>query len=126
MEHKEPIKVSGKTIGATLIGFVGALMLGIGMCLTMVWSSMIVGIIVGLIGIVVLLCLIPFAKGLRINGKNQGESVEEARARLEKSHKKQKSRMREISQVSDRTWEISFGFRRLRSQFGHNLKTKRK
>ena len=47
MEHKEPIKVSGKTIGATLIGFVGALMLGIGMCLTMVWSSMIVGIIVG-------------------------------------------------------------------------------
>lgn len=65
MEHKEPIKVSGKTIGATLIGIVGALMLGIGMCLTMVWSSMIAGIIVGLIGIVVLLCLIPFAKGLR-------------------------------------------------------------
>ena len=65
VENKEPIKVSGKTIGATLIGFVGALMLGIGMCLTMVWSSMIVGIIVGLIGIVVLLCLIPFAKGLR-------------------------------------------------------------
>ena len=64
MEHKEPIKVSGKTIGATLIGIVGALMLGIGMCLTMVWSSMIAGIIVGLIGIVVLLCLIPFAKGL--------------------------------------------------------------
>ena len=65
MEHKEPIKVSGKTIGATLIGIVGALMLGIGMCLTMVWSSMIAGIIVGLIGIVVLLIWIPFAEGLR-------------------------------------------------------------
>ncbi len=66
MENKEPIKLSGKTIGATLIGIVGALLLGVGMCLTMVWSGyMIVGIIVGIIGIVVLLCLIPFIKGLK-------------------------------------------------------------
>lgn len=65
MENKEPIKLSGKTIGATLIGIVGALLLGVGMCLTMVWSNMAVGIIVGIIGIVVLLCLIPFIKGLK-------------------------------------------------------------
>lgn len=65
MENKEPIKLSGKTIGATLIGIVGALLLGVGMCLTMVWSNMVVGIIVGIIGIVVLLCLIPFIKGLK-------------------------------------------------------------
>lgn len=65
MEHKEPIKLSGKTIGATLIGIVGALLFGVGMCLTMVWSNMVVGIIVGMIGIVVLLCLIPFIKGLK-------------------------------------------------------------
>lgn len=65
MENKEPIKLSGKTIGATLIGIVGALLLGIGMCLTMVWSNMVVGIIVGIIGIVILLCLIPFIKGLK-------------------------------------------------------------
>lgn len=65
MENKAPIKLSGKTIGATLIGIVGALLLGIGMCLTMVWSNMIVGIIVGILGIVVLLCLIPFIKGLK-------------------------------------------------------------
>ena len=65
MENKQPIKLSGKTIGATLIGIVGALLLGVGMCLTMVWSNMIVGIIVGIIGIVVLLCLIPFIKGLK-------------------------------------------------------------
>lgn len=38
MENKEPIKLSGKTIGATLIGIIGALLLGVGMCLTMVWS----------------------------------------------------------------------------------------
>lgn len=61
----EPIKLSGKTIGATLIGIVGVLLLGVGMCLTMVWSNMVVGIIVGIIGIVVLLCLIPFIKGLK-------------------------------------------------------------
>lgn len=65
MENKTPIKLSGKTIGATLIGIVGALLFGVGMCLTMVWSHMIVGIIVGIVGIVVLLCLIPFIKGLR-------------------------------------------------------------
>ncbi len=62
MENKTPVKLSGKTIGASLIGIVGALLLGVGMCLTMVWSNMIVGIIVG---IVVLLSLIPFIKGLK-------------------------------------------------------------
>lgn len=64
MENKAPIKLSGKTIGATFIGIVGALLFGVGMCLTMVWSHMVVGIIVGIVGIVVLLCLIPFVKGL--------------------------------------------------------------
>ncbi|MDE6433895.1 MAG: hypothetical protein K2L07_06655 [Lachnospiraceae bacterium] len=66
MENKAPIKLSGKTIGATLIGIIGALLLGVGMCLTMVWTGyMVVGIIVGIVGIVVLLCLIPFIKGLK-------------------------------------------------------------
>lgn len=65
MENKEPIKLSGKTIGATLIGIVGALLLGVGMCLTMVWSHMVAGIVIGIVGIVALLCLIPFIKGLK-------------------------------------------------------------
>ncbi|MGN0482747.1 MAG: hypothetical protein ACI4HI_04250 [Lachnospiraceae bacterium] len=65
MEHKAPIQVSGKTMGASLIGIIGALLLGVGMCLTMVWSHMVVGIIIGVVGIVVLLCLIPFVKGLK-------------------------------------------------------------
>lgn len=65
MENKEPIKLSGKTIGAALIGIVGALLLGVGMCLTMVWSNMIAGIVIGIAGIVVLLGLIPFIKGLK-------------------------------------------------------------
>lgn len=65
MEKKEPIKPSGKTIGATLLGIVGALLLGVGMCLTMAWSHMVAGIVIGIVGIVVLLCLIPFIKGLK-------------------------------------------------------------
>lgn len=65
MENKTPVKLSGKTIGATLIGIIGALLLGVGMCLTMVWGHMVIGIVIGLIGIVVLLCLIPFIKGLK-------------------------------------------------------------
>ena len=66
MEKKAPVKLSGKTIGAVLIGIAGALLLGVGMCLTMVWSGyMVAGIIVGIVGIVVLLSLIPFVKGLK-------------------------------------------------------------
>ncbi len=65
MENKEPIHVSGKTIGTVLFGIVGALLLGVGMCLTMVWSHMILGILIGLVGIVALLALIPMTKGLK-------------------------------------------------------------
>lgn len=65
MENKNPIRVSGKTIGTVLFGILGALVFGVGMCLTMVWSNMIVGIVVGLVGIVMLLCLIPMTKGLK-------------------------------------------------------------
>lgn len=65
MENKAPIKLSGKTIGATLIGIVGSLLLGVGMCLVMVWSNLVLGIILGIVGIVALLTLIPFIKGLK-------------------------------------------------------------
>ena len=64
MEGKAPIKVSGKLIGSILLGVLGALMLGVGMCLSMVFNKMVLGIVVGIIGIVVLLMLIPLTKGL--------------------------------------------------------------
>lgn len=65
MENKKPLKLSGKTIGGVLIGILGALLLGIGMCLTMVWSQLVVGVVIGIAGIVVLLCLIPFVIGIK-------------------------------------------------------------
>ena len=64
MEGKAPIKVSGKMVGATLLGIAGALLLGVGMCLCMVFAKMLPGIVIGIIGIVVLLMLIPLLKGL--------------------------------------------------------------
>lgn len=65
MEHKSPIKINGKFIFAILIGIFGALSLGVGMCLTMIYEQFVFGIIIGIIGIVILLCLIPFCKGLK-------------------------------------------------------------
>lgn len=59
------VKMSAKTIGAILLGIVGALTLGVGMCMVMVWNLMLWGIIVGVIGIVLLLCLIPLCIGLK-------------------------------------------------------------
>lgn len=65
MEHKAPIKVTGKAILTAVVGIIGALVLGVGMCFCMVWGNMIPGIAIGLVGIVMLLCLIPLCKGLK-------------------------------------------------------------
>ena len=65
MEGKAPIKLSGKTIGTIALAIFGALLLGVGMSLSMVFGKMIIGVIVGLVGIVALLMLIPLTKGLK-------------------------------------------------------------
>lgn len=65
MEQKEPIHITGKAVLITIVAIIGSLGLGVGMCLTMVWSQMVIGIVVGLVGIVVLLMLIPICKGLK-------------------------------------------------------------
>jgi len=65
MENKAPIKLSGKLIGTALLGIAGSLTLGIGMCFTMVWSNIALGIVIGLVGILLLLCLIPICIGIK-------------------------------------------------------------
>lgn len=65
MERKEPVQISGKTVIRISIGVAGALALGTGMCFSMVWGKMFQGIVIGLSGIVVLLCLIPLTKGIK-------------------------------------------------------------
>ena len=65
MEGKAPIHLSGKVLGTAALAVAGALLLGVGMCLCMVFSRMVPGIVIGLAGIVALLCLIPLTKGLK-------------------------------------------------------------
>ena len=65
MEGKEPIKLSGKAVLTIIIGIAGAIILGVGMCFVMVWEKMAAGVVIGLIGIILLLCLIPVCKGLK-------------------------------------------------------------
>ncbi|SEU30092.1 hypothetical protein SAMN05443270_4839 [Lacrimispora sphenoides] len=65
MENKAPIKISGKLIGIILLGILSSLTLGVGMCLVMVWSNIMVGILVGLVGVLMLLCLIPLCIGIK-------------------------------------------------------------
>lgn len=65
MEHKAPVRVSGKAVLTILVGIAGALLFGVGMCFSMVWGQLVLGIVLGLAGIVVLLCLIPLTKGIQ-------------------------------------------------------------
>ena len=65
MDGKPAIVFNGKAIAAALFGAAGAIILGVGMCMTMVWGMMVSGIIVGIVGIVALLSLIPLIKGLK-------------------------------------------------------------
>lgn len=65
MEYKSPIKVTGKNILSVLLGIIGALTLGAGMCLSMVYEHFVLGITIGTVGIILLLCLIPLFKGLK-------------------------------------------------------------
>ena len=65
MTNKQPIHMSGKTIGTIALGVVGSLALGVGMCFVMVWNKLVLGIIIGLAGIILLMGLIPMIKGLK-------------------------------------------------------------
>ena len=65
MEHKQPDQICGKTVLTIIVGVIGALALGVGMCFSMVWGKMVIGVIIGLIGIVILLSLIPLVKGIK-------------------------------------------------------------
>lgn len=65
MENKAPIKLNGRMVALTVFGIIGALTLGIGMCFCLVWENILLGTVIGLIGILLLLSLIPITKGLK-------------------------------------------------------------
>ena len=65
MEGKAPIKISAKTIVAIVVGIIGALLLGVGLCLVLILHSTVWGTVVGLVGILALIMLVPLTKGLK-------------------------------------------------------------
>lgn len=65
MTHKEPVRIAGKMVAKILLGVLAALVLGIGMSLCLVLENYILGTVVGLVGILLLLGLIPLVKGLK-------------------------------------------------------------
>lgn len=65
MEEKAPIHLNGKTLGTIALAVIGTLLLGVGMCLCMVFGKLALGIVIGLVGIVALMALIPLTKGLK-------------------------------------------------------------
>lgn len=65
MAGKPLVKITPRTLGTALLGLAGVLALGVGMCMAMVWNIMAAGIGVGILGILLLLCLIPAIRGLR-------------------------------------------------------------
>lgn len=68
MSGAAPIKVNFKIVGKVLYGVVSSLVLGGGMALVLtVEGMMIPGIIIGIIGIVMLLFLIPMCLGFKEN-----------------------------------------------------------
>lgn len=65
MQGKPFMVLRGKTIVTILLAVLGTLILGVGMCMVMVWQGLLLpGVIVGVLGIVLLLLLIPFYKGI--------------------------------------------------------------
>lgn len=65
MENKKLPKMNGKNVFRILYAVVAALVLGVGMCMCLVWQQIIWGTLVGLLGIVLLIGLIPMIKGIK-------------------------------------------------------------
>lgn len=65
LENKKLPKLNGKLAFQITYGVAAALVLGVGMCLCLVWSKIVWGTLVGLLGIVMLVCLIPMIKGIK-------------------------------------------------------------
>lgn len=72
---KTPIKLNVKTVLKVIYGLFASLVFGAGMCMVMAFEGMMLqGILVGIVGIVLLLCLIPMCFGW----KNEKTAVADA------------------------------------------------
>ena len=65
MEHKAPVKVSLRRVLIVVYTFFSLIVFGIGMCICFVAESIMIGSVIGILGIMLLLMLIPMVKGLK-------------------------------------------------------------
>lgn len=65
MKNKKLPKMNGKNIFRIVYTVVATLVLGVGMCMCLVWEQIIGGTLVGLLGIIMLIALIPMIKGIK-------------------------------------------------------------
>lgn len=65
MEHKKLPQMSAKNVLRTVYGIFATLIFGTGMCLCLVANQIVWGTLVGLLGMVLLLALIPMIKGIQ-------------------------------------------------------------
>ena len=65
MEKKKLPKMNGKIIFRIIYTTISLLILGVGMCLCLVWKNIVFGTLIGLLGIIMLIALIPMIKGIK-------------------------------------------------------------
>ena len=71
MSGATPIKVNPKVVGKVVYGVLSSLVLGVGMAMIMAFEGMmLLGMVVGIVGIIMLLFLIPMCVGLKDSSKN--------------------------------------------------------
>lgn len=74
LSGKRPIKWNGKVVAKVIYAIFAFLVFGLGMCMVMVFEGMMIwGILVGIVGIVLLLCLIPMFFGWKDSKKESAE-----------------------------------------------------
>jgi len=65
MGNKKLPKMNVKNLFRVVYAVIAALVLGLGMCMCLVWEQIICGTLVGLLGIIMLIALIPIIKGIK-------------------------------------------------------------
>ena len=65
MEHKKMPALNAKNLWRGIYTTVAVLVLGLGLCMCLVWQQIIWGTLVGMLGIVMLIALIPMIKGIK-------------------------------------------------------------
>lgn len=65
MENKKLPKMSGKNLFRTIYAVIAVLVLGVGLCMCLVWQQIVGSTLVGLLGILMLIALIPMIKGIQ-------------------------------------------------------------